>query len=189
MYTATDTGVSIGDSMPLAAIGDLIEASRQNEDRYKWIQADALSFVEDKYHDSYSQVLDETNWTTAKVNKYIAISRKVAPRVRRANVGFWNHYEVRNLSEAQQDHALGKLASKEWSRDNLRDWKRELEGDNAKPETQEITLRWNGELVHGLTRIGATFDKPDDKYEIIGFKAIVIERKQAPQADSERLAV
>lgn len=177
-YTVNDTSLDITASLSLEDCGVLIEGLRQGKDKAMWAIADALVYANDKHGDDIYQFLDATNWSQQTIANYMTTARKIPRTARRKGVSFSNHSELTSLDPQQMTYALDMLERKEWSRDDLRQWKRELKGTPENSEL-EITLQWDGRLVHGLDSIGVRFVKPDDKYKIIGFKAIVIEQPKA----------
>lgn len=177
-YTVNDTSLDITASLSLEDCSVLIEGLRQGKDKAMWAIADALVYANDKHGDDIYEYLDDTNWSQQTIANYMTTARKIPRAVRRRGVSFSNHSELTALDPSQMTYALDMLESKQWSREDLREWKRELKG-SPEPSEREITLQWDGRLVHGLDSIGVRFVKPDDKYKIIGFKAIVIEQVQA----------
>lgn len=177
MYQRHDTGLDITGSIPLAQCGQLLEQWRGNKDALTWHLADLLVYARDKYGDDIYQYLDQTNWSESTIANYMTTARKIPRAGRRVGVSFSNHSELTSLNPEQIAYALDKLESKEWTREDLREWKRELKGDNSSHE-QVITLQ-----VKALTSrqgiLTIEFIAPDERYEIIAYQAVVVKRQKS----------
>lgn len=140
-----------------------------------WMIGDWLNFGEHEYGQKYSLVIDETRYSLHSLQNIAYTCNAIPVHARRENVPFSSHSEVASLSESDREYALDMLQSKQWSRQDLRDWKRTLRtGIEPMDSEQLITLRAT-DIVYKADKIVVVFEKPSG--EIVEFKAIV--RKKA----------
>jgi hypothetical protein len=154
----------------------------QLTDRYnklKWLISDWLAWGETAYGDEIYQLASDY-WQPQTIANYVTTARRIPHSERRADVAFSIHSETTSLSVADRKFALNMVASKQWTRDDLRDWKRTLKtGETPMDSEQTITLQCKGFTVkNGL--LTAVFVAPAETFEIVGYQAIV--RKRIPQA-------
>jgi hypothetical protein len=144
--------------------------------RLKWQISDWLAYGETAYGDDIYQLASEY-WQPHTIDNYTSTARRIPPAERRADVVFSIHSECTSLSPADRKYALNMVASKQWNRDDLRDWKRSRKTGIAPLDTEQtITLQWKGHSVKdGM--LHAIFVAPAEVWEIVGFQAIV--RKKA----------
>lgn len=179
-YTTTDTGLTVIKDMPFDDMVTTLEGLRQMGDKFKWSQADFLAYAEDKLGEDFDQMLDQTNWSSHSVKKLIRTARGIPRHIRTIQTSIWNHYELVGFTEDKQREALDKLVSKEWTREDLRKWKREQKGDD-KPVEKTISLNVRAfKVVDGILQVA--FDAPLETYKIIQYQAVVIEQKPLERA-------
>lgn len=106
-----------------------------------WLIGDWLNFGEHAYGQKYSQVLDETRYTLHSLQNIAYTCNAIPVPARRENVSFSGHSEVASLPEDKREMALDKLASREWNRDRVREYKRELKGEGNKPKLEIVPHR------------------------------------------------
>jgi hypothetical protein len=148
--------------------------------RLKWQISDWLAYGDDAFGDDIYQIVDEI-WQPQTIANYTSTARRIPPSERRPDVVFSIHSEVASLDAVNRKHALDMVASKQWNRDDVREYKRNLKGLPLAVE-QTITLRYT-DIVYQADKIIVVFDKPIG--DIIEFKAVV-SRKTAPvNAESE----
>lgn len=181
-YIVQDTGLEITSDWTLDRAAQIIEGLRQGKDSATWAIADALVYANDKFNDDIYQYLDDTNWSSSTISNYMTTARRIPRAVRRATVSFSNHSELTAdyLTEAQRMDALDKLESKEWTRADLREWKRSIKGDDT-PEEQTITLQHKQIVQDKTNGLIVVFVPPHEDFDIMEFKAVV--RKRKPQAE------
>jgi hypothetical protein len=108
---------------------------------------DWVNYGEHAYGQKYSQAIDETRYTLQSLQNIAYTCAAIPPTARRENVPFSSHSEVASLPETERTMALDKLASKEWTRSDVRSYKRSLKtGDTDKRRKQAVTI--TPELVH-----------------------------------------
>jgi hypothetical protein len=156
----------------------------QLTDRYnklKWLISDWLAYGEATYGDEIYQIASDY-WQPQTIANYVTTARRIPQSERRADVAFSIHSETTSLSPDNRKYALNMVASKQWTRDDLRDWKRALKtGETPMDSEQTITLQCKGFTVkNGMLTV--TFVAPAETFEIVGYQAIV--RKRVPQAVS-----
>lgn len=149
--------------------------------KLKWIIADWLAFGEDAYGDDIYQLASEY-WQPQTIANYASTARRIPQLERRADVVFSIHSEVSSLTPEYRKYALDKVASKQWNREDLRDWKRSLKSGLPQAGTEQtITLQWKGHTVKdGM--LTAVFVAPAEFWDIVEFKAVVRRKAHDTQA-------
>ena len=152
----------------------------------QWCIGDWINYGDHAYGQKYTQAIAETDYQPQTLANYAYTANAFPHTARRENVSFSNHSEIASLKDDDRTFALDRLQSKQWSREDLRQWKREIKG-TPEPTEQTITLQWRGHSVkNGI--LTAVFVAPDDVYEIVEFKAIV-RRNPANERTGEGVAV
>jgi hypothetical protein len=154
----------------------------QLADKYnklKWLISDWLAYGEDTYGDDIYQLASEY-WQPQTIANYVTTARRIPQSERRADVVFSIHSETTSLSPDNRKYALNMVASKQWNRDDLRDWKRSLKtGETPMDSEQTITLQCKGFTVkNGILTVA--FVAPSETFEIVGYQATVRKRIPAP---------
>jgi hypothetical protein len=173
-FAITQTGLRVNRQASWDEWTDFMLMLAKEYSRIKWLISDALAYGNDAFGDDIYQLVDEM-WSEQTIANYTSTARRIPLLERRADVSFTNHAEVASLTTEDRKHALSMVASKQWGREDLREYKRNLKGLPQAGTEQTITLRAT-DIVYKADKIIVVFDKPMD--EIVEFKAIV--RKRIP---------
>lgn len=91
----------------------------------QWCIGDWLNYGEKHYGDTYTQAIDMTNYTYGTLANYASVAREFPPERRREDVSFTNHQELAPLDTDEQDIFLNAIETKQATRDDIRNYKRE----------------------------------------------------------------
>ena len=126
---------------------------------------DWILYGEKAYGSKYSQAIDETRYTLHSLQNIAYTCNAIPVPARRENVSFSSHSEVASLSEVDREYALDMLQSKQWNREQVREWKRERKGDPATKKTKLVTLNPVSYYGKGNQLIVTFTDVPVDTIE------------------------
>lgn len=113
---------------------------------------DWVNYGEKAYGQKYTQAIDDTKYTLHTLQNIAYTCNAIPVPARRENVSFSGHSEVASLPEDKREMALDKLQSREWKREDVREYKRQLKGDTGKPRKQAITITPEAVMVDGRLR-------------------------------------
>lgn len=173
-FQVTATGLLVTGKPSYEQWHDFMLQLADKYNKLKWLISDALAWGESTYGDDIYQLASEY-WQPHTIDNYVSTARRIPMAERRADVVFSIHSETTSLSPEHRKYALAMVASKQWNRQDLRDWKQTLKtGETPMDSEQLITLRAT-DIVYKADKIVVVFDKPSG--DIVEFKAIV--RKKA----------
>jgi hypothetical protein len=104
----------------------------------QWCIGDWINYGEHVYGEKYSQAIDATDYSPQTLMNYAYTCRTIEPTARRENVSFSSHSEVASLDPLSRTQALDKLENKEWTREDVRLFKRERKGLTVLPKTSDL---------------------------------------------------
>jgi hypothetical protein len=172
-YFDTATGIQIVGKPSLETWSEFLLVLVSDYNRLKWHISDWLAYGEDAFGDDIYQFVSD-HWQPQTIANYVSTARRIPHNERRADVAFSTHSEVASLSSENRKHALAMVASGEWNREDVREYKRGLKGLPQAVETT-ITLQYRAhKIVDGILTV--QFVEPAEAYEIVGYKAIVRKR-------------
>jgi len=93
----------------------------------QWWVADWLNFGEARYGEKYSQYIEDLGLAAGTINNYQSIGGRMPPERRREELSFGHHESVLAVEDpALQDELLQKSIDENWTRDQLRQFIKEL---------------------------------------------------------------
>lgn len=95
-------------------------------DSARWWLGDLLLFGESRYGEEYAQALHAARLSERQLNRYRYVCQQIARSRRRENLPFSYHEEVSGLEPADQDALLRRAESEGWSREELREARRNV---------------------------------------------------------------
>lgn len=99
---------------------ELATVVRVFTEHLRWWLGDWIIFGERKFHDKYTQALDETMYAPGTLRNCVWVCRNVGRDVRRPDMSFEHHYEVAKLPPGDQMEWLEQAHANHWTVKQLR---------------------------------------------------------------------
>ncbi|WP_217503333.1 LmbU family transcriptional regulator [Streptomyces lunaelactis] len=117
---AEGTALQLPPSIPLEEWQDIGRKIFGAADSTSWWLGDWLAYGRSTYPDRYRRAVEETLLDYQTLRNYAWVSRRYAPRRRRATLSFQHHAELASLPEAEQEYWMDRAERLNWSKSFLR---------------------------------------------------------------------
>jgi hypothetical protein len=165
-FVTTLTGIQIsGDPSYEDWIKEL-DSMFYSDNAIQWAKGDLFLYGEEKFGEKFAQAVDTIRYNPQTLANIMYVCRAFPPSERRPNLVFSSHAECASLEGENRKLALDKLETGEWTRQDVRAYKKSLKGEPVK-KTELVTLKPSAYRKRGKQLIVVFEDVPDNVIEWI----------------------
>lgn len=110
-YRISATYLMLPDGIEFNVTEGLVRRMKGVSDSIRFWLGDLLNYAERNYHEMFSQLLDDTDYSERSIRDMMLVSREVEPTLRREGLTWSHHREVAGLPREEQKCYLEKAES------------------------------------------------------------------------------